>query len=112
MGQHVFPAEASYEAYRYACGRDVVADALLPAEIRGAFTMTEPAVAFSDAGNIATTLLPGRTTTQAASHQQQLMILVPVDMRLFDGPDEVHMRTNAPNEPGQEQSAFAAVVTA
>jgi acyl-CoA dehydrogenase len=32
-------------------------------------------------------------------------------MRLFDGPDEVHMRTIARNELGREQSAFAAAVT-
>ncbi|AGB20523.1 acyl-CoA dehydrogenase [Mycobacterium sp. JS623] len=32
-------------------------------------------------------------------------------MRLFDGPDEVHMRTIARNELGREKSAFAAAVT-
>lgn len=85
--------------------------ALLCTKIRGAFTMSEPAVAYSEARNFAT-LLPGRTTTRAASHQQQLMILVPVDVRLFDGPDEVRMQMIAPHEPGQKQSAFAAVVTA
>jgi acyl-CoA dehydrogenase len=31
-------------------------------------------------------------------------------MRLFDGPDEVHMRTIARNELGREKSAFAAAV--
>ncbi len=33
-------------------------------------------------------------------------------MRIFDGPDEVHMRTIARTEIGGEQSAFAAAVTA
>ena len=32
-------------------------------------------------------------------------------MRLFDGPDEVHMRTIARTELGREKSAFAAAVT-
>ncbi len=32
-------------------------------------------------------------------------------MRIFDGPDEVHMRTIARAEIGREQSAFAAAVT-
>jgi acyl-CoA dehydrogenase len=32
-------------------------------------------------------------------------------MRLFDGPDEVHMRTIARSEIGKEKSAFAAAVT-
>jgi acyl-CoA dehydrogenase len=32
-------------------------------------------------------------------------------MRLFDGPDEVHMRTIARNELGGEKSPFAAAVT-
>jgi len=32
-------------------------------------------------------------------------------MRLFDGPDEVHMRTIARSELGREKSAFAAAVT-
>jgi acyl-CoA dehydrogenase len=32
-------------------------------------------------------------------------------MRLFDGPDEVHMRTIARTELGKEKSAFAAAVT-
>jgi alkylation response protein AidB-like acyl-CoA dehydrogenase len=32
-------------------------------------------------------------------------------MRLFDGPDEVHMRTVARAEIGREKSAFAAAVT-
>ena len=33
-------------------------------------------------------------------------------MRIFDGPDEVHMRTIARAELGREKSAFAAAVTA
>jgi acyl-CoA dehydrogenase len=32
-------------------------------------------------------------------------------MRLFDGPDEVHMRTVARAEIGGEKSPFAAAVT-
>ncbi|MGB3483473.1 MAG: acyl-CoA dehydrogenase family protein [Mycobacterium sp.] len=128
---------------------------LLAGEIRSAFSMTEPAVASSDARNIETTIVRddsgdgsyvingrkwwtsgandprckilivmGRTNPDAASHQQQSMILVPVDTpgvnilrstSVFGWQDQHghaeivydNVRVPASNLLGQEGSGFA-----
>ncbi|MGV0836882.1 acyl-CoA dehydrogenase family protein [Mycolicibacterium thermoresistibile] len=125
---------------------------LLAGEIRSAFAMTEPAVASSDARNIETTMLRdgsdyvingrkwwitgaadprckimivmGRTNPDAASHQQQSMILVPTDtpgvdiqrsLPVFGWQDQHghceivfdNVRVPAENLLGEEGSGFA-----
>jgi acyl-CoA dehydrogenase len=95
---HLFASEAQRKDWL---------EPLLDGTIRSAFSMTEPAVASSDARNIETTMLRdggdyvingrkwwtsgaadprckilivmGRTNPEAASHQQQSMVLVPID---------------------------------
>jgi acyl-CoA dehydrogenase len=95
---HLFATEAQRKQWL---------EPLLAGEIRSAFSMTEPAVASSDARNIETSIVRdgsdyvingrkwwtsgasdprckilivmGRTNPEAASHQQQSMVLVPVD---------------------------------
>ena len=92
---------------------------LLDGEIRSGFSMTEPAVASSDARNIETLItrdggdyvingrkwwttgasdprckiliVMGRTNPDAASHQQQSMVLVPIDTPGVDRPS-LHAR--------------------
>ena len=125
---------------------------LLAGEIRSAFSMTEPAVASSDARNIQTSMVRdgdeyvingrkwwtsgandprcrilivmGRTNPDAASHQQQSMILVPVDTHgvqilrstsVFGWQDQHghaeivydNVRVPASNLLGEEGSGFA-----
>lgn len=107
-------------------------DPLLNGEIRSAFAMTEPAVASSDARNIETTMLRdgadyvingrkwwitgaadprckilivmGRTNPDAASHQQQSMILVPIDT------DGVTVRRSLPVFGWQDQHGHCEIV--
>jgi acyl-CoA dehydrogenase len=95
---HLFATEAQHKQWL---------EPLLNGEIRSAFSMTEPAVASSDARNIETSIVRdggdyvingrkwwtsgasdprckvlivmGRTNPDAASHQQQSMVLVPID---------------------------------
>jgi acyl-CoA dehydrogenase len=95
---HLFATEAQRQQWL---------EPLLAGEIRSAFSMTEPAVASSDARNIETSIVRdggdyvingrkwwtsgaadprckilivmGRTNPDAASHQQQSMVLVPID---------------------------------
>ena len=95
---HLFATEAQRKQWL---------EPLLAGEIRSAFSMTEPGVASSDARNIETSIVRdgsdyvingrkwwtsgasdprckilivmGRTNPEAASHQQQSMVLVPID---------------------------------
>jgi len=125
---------------------------LLNGEIRSGFSMTEPAVASSDARNIETSIVRdgadyvingrkwwtsgaadprckilivmGRTNPEAASHQQQSMVLVPIDTRgvtvvrsttVFGYQDQPghceiiydNVRVPATNLLGEEGSGFA-----
>ncbi|WP_370071353.1 acyl-CoA dehydrogenase family protein, partial [Mycobacterium sp. MAA66] len=105
---------------------------LLAGQIRSAFAMTEPAVASSDARNIETTMLRdgadyvingrkwwitgaadprckilivmGRTNPEAASHQQQSMILVPTDT------PGVHIARSLPVFGWQDQHGHCEIV--
>jgi alkylation response protein AidB-like acyl-CoA dehydrogenase len=125
---------------------------LLDGKIRSAFSMTEPAVASSDARNIETSItrdggdyvingrkwwtsgaadprckvliVMGRTNPEAASHQQQSMVLVPIDTpgvtvirstSVFGWQDQhghceisyENVRVPATNLLGEEGSGFA-----
>ena len=105
---------------------------LLAGEIRSAFSMTEPAVASSDARNIQTRIVRdgdeyvinghkwwtsgandprckilivmGRTNPDAARHQQQSMILVPVDT------PGVHIKRSTSVFGWQDQHGHAEIV--
>ncbi len=105
---------------------------LLAGEIRSAFSMTEPAVASSDARNIQTRIVRdgdeyvinghkwwtsgandprckilivmGRTNPDAARHQQQSMILVPVDA------PGVHIKRSTSVFGWQDQHGHAEIV--
>ena len=105
---------------------------LLAGEIRSAFSMTEPAVASSDARNIQTSIVRdggdyvingtkwwtsgandprckilivmGRTNPDAAAHQQQSMILVPVDT------PGVHIKRSTSVFGWQDQHGHAEIV--
>jgi len=105
---------------------------LLAGEIRSAFSMTEPAVASSDARNIQTSIardggdyiingtkwwtsgandprckiliVMGRTNPDAAAHQQQSMILVPVDT------PGVHIKRSTSVFGWQDQHGHAEIV--
>ncbi|MDT5094248.1 MAG: acyl-CoA dehydrogenase [Mycobacterium sp.] len=140
---HLFATEAQSKQWL---------EPLLAGEIRSAFSMTEPAVASSDARNIETSIVRdggdyvingrkwwtsgasdprckvlivmGRTNPEAASHQQQSMVLVPIDtpgvtivrdLPVFGWHDQHghaeviydNVRVPATNLLGEEGSGFA-----
>jgi acyl-CoA dehydrogenase len=140
---HLFATEAQSKQWL---------EPLLAGDIRSAFSMTEPAVASSDARNIETSIVRdggdyvingrkwwtsgasdprckvlivmGRTNPEAASHQQQSMVLVPIDtpgvtivrdLPVFGWHDQHghaeviydNVRVPATNLLGEEGSGFA-----
>src|ERR671913_495395 len=59
-------------------------DPLLEGEIRSGFAMTEPDVASSDARNVQTSIVRGKTDPNGPPHRQQSMVLVPRDTPGFE----------------------------